>query len=103
MREKFRLLHTDAHTRARLGELRTAHGVFRTPVFMPVGTRAAVKAVSPHELKEIGAEIILANTYHLFLRPGEKIIRDAGGIPKEWKNSSIFRIPISMALSSSVS
>jgi len=67
-------------TGARLGRVATPHGEFTTPVFMPVGTRAAVKGLTPEDLKEIGVEIILANTYHLFLRPGHEIIRDLGGL-----------------------
>lgn len=67
-------------TGARLGSLSTAHGVFATPVFMPVGTQATVKTLAPDELYEIGATIILANTYHLYLRPGPDIVRKAGGL-----------------------
>lgn len=65
---------------ARLGRLQTAHGTIPTPIFMPVGTRASVKAVSPAELHELDASVILGNTYHLFLRPGMEIIRAAGGL-----------------------
>jgi queuine tRNA-ribosyltransferase len=65
---------------ARRGELRTPHGVIQTPVFMPVGTRGAVKAVTHRQLDELGAEIILGNTYHLFLRPGADLIARAGGL-----------------------
>jgi len=65
---------------ARCGEVRTLHGTFHTPIFMPVGTQATVKAVTPENLAELGAEIILANTYHLFLRPGHELIRELGGL-----------------------
>jgi queuine tRNA-ribosyltransferase len=65
---------------ARSGEVRTLHGTIRTPVFMPVGTQATVKGVTPENLQEIGAQIILANTYHLFLRPGHELIRGFGGL-----------------------
>lgn len=65
---------------ARLGRLHTPHGTIDTPVFMPVGTQASVKGVSPDELHEVGAGIILSNTYHLHLRPGEEIVREAGGL-----------------------
>jgi len=65
---------------ARRGEVATSHGVFQTPVFMPVGTQATVKAVTPENLKEIGAQIILGNTYHLFIRPGHELIRSFGGL-----------------------
>ena len=68
------------HSRARAGRLRTAHGEVLTPAFMPVGTQATVKAMRPGELHEIGVQIALANTYHLHLRPGEEIVRRAGGL-----------------------
>ncbi|MBU6080644.1 MULTISPECIES: tRNA guanosine(34) transglycosylase Tgt [Allobacillus] len=67
-------------TGARLGTVHTPHGSFDTPVFMPVGTLATVKTMSPEELNEIGANIILSNTYHLWLRPGEDIVKEAGGL-----------------------
>ncbi len=76
----FRLLHTDTNTAARCAELYTDHGTIPTPVFMPVGTRASVKSVEPHELKEQQAHIILANTYHLYLKPGNAIMEKAGGV-----------------------
>jgi queuine tRNA-ribosyltransferase len=65
---------------ARLGRLHTPHGVIDTPAFMPVGTQATVKTMSPEELKQMDAQIILSNTYHLFLRPGHELIREAGGL-----------------------
>jgi len=65
---------------ARRGEVSTPHGTFQTPVFMPVGTQATVKGVTPENLQELGAEIILGNTYHLFIRPGEKLIKELGGL-----------------------
>ncbi|MBQ9500881.1 MAG: tRNA guanosine(34) transglycosylase Tgt [Lentisphaeria bacterium] len=76
----FELLKLDPSCRARRGVLHTRRGDIQTPVFMPVGTRGSVKAVSPRELDELGAQIILGNTYHLFLRPGLEIIRAAGGL-----------------------
>src|SRR5881275_2904571 len=76
----FELLKTDHESKARRGRLTTAHGVIETPVFMPVGTQASVKAVSPHELRELKAQIILGNTYHLFVRPGMEVIRHFGGL-----------------------
>ncbi len=76
----FELIKEDASSNARLGRVTTPHGEFSTPVFMPVGTRASVKGLTPEELKEIGAEIILANTYHLYLRPGHDVIRELGGL-----------------------
>lgn len=74
------IIKEDPRTRARLGKLHTPHGIIDTPVFMPVGTQATVKTMSPDELKEIGARIILSNTYHLFLRPGHELIKKAGGL-----------------------
>ncbi len=78
----FRILKKDQHTLARLGILKTDHGLIRTPIFMPVGTQATVKALSPKELHEIGAQIILSNTYHLYLRPGSELVRRAGGVQR---------------------
>ncbi|MDR2514889.1 MAG: tRNA guanosine(34) transglycosylase Tgt [Christensenellaceae bacterium] len=77
---QFILKKKDERSEARRGELRLPHGVVQTPAFMPVGTQATVKAMSPNELEELGAEIILSNTYHLFLRPGHEIVREAGGL-----------------------
>ncbi|MDE7290477.1 MAG: tRNA guanosine(34) transglycosylase Tgt [Treponemataceae bacterium] len=74
----FQILHKDG--RARTGLLSLPHGTVRTPVFMPVGTNGAVKAISKDDLEEIGFEIILANTYHLYLRPGSALVREAGGL-----------------------
>lgn len=75
------LIHEDDKTAARVGTLHTARGVVNTPIFMPVGTRGTVKACTPQVLSEqIHAEILLANTYHLYLRPGHEIVRDAGGL-----------------------
>jgi queuine tRNA-ribosyltransferase len=83
----FALLKSDAQTRARLGRLTTQHGVIDTPVFMPVGTQGSVKALDPRELLEMGTQIILGNTYHLYIRPGLDIIEQAGGLHKfiTWK------------------
>jgi queuine tRNA-ribosyltransferase len=75
---EFRVTHTDGL--ARRGEFVTPHGVVQTPAFMPVGTRGAVKAVTQRDLKDVGAEIILGNTYHLYLRPGDSLIARAGGL-----------------------
>src|SRR5690242_14209669 len=74
----FELLKTDSNSKARLGRLKTAHGVIETPVFMPVGTQGSVKALDPRELLEMGTQIILGNTYHLNIRPGLEIIKSAG-------------------------
>jgi queuine tRNA-ribosyltransferase len=76
----FELIKTDNSSRARLGRLTTAHGVIDTPVFMSVGTQGSVKAIDPRELREMGTQIILGNTYHLNIRPGMEIIRAAGGL-----------------------
>lgn len=77
---KYELLHTDKKTGARRGRITTPHGTIETPVFMPVGTQATVKAMKPEAVADTGAQIILANTYHLFLRPGSDIVREAGGL-----------------------
>ena len=79
---EFELLHVCRQTGARRGRLHTPHGVIETPVYMPVGTQASVKTLSPEEVKDIGADIILANTYHLHLRPGEDLVKEAGGLHK---------------------
>lgn len=76
----FELIHKEKDTAARLGRIKTSHGEIDTPIFMPVGTQATVKTMTPEELKEIDAQIILANTYHLYLRPGSKLIAEAGGL-----------------------
>ena len=79
---RYELLHTCKQTGARLGIVHTPHGSFETPAFMPVGTQATVKTMSPEELKEMNAGIILSNTYHLWLRPGNDIVKEAGGLHK---------------------
>ena len=76
----FSLLHTDATSHARLGRIRTPHGEIATPAFAPVGTQATVKALDPRDLHELGAELILSNTYHLYLRPGAEVVEDLGGL-----------------------
>src|SRR3954454_7616980 len=73
----FTLQHTDGAARA--GRIDTPHGVVETPVFMPVGTQATVKGLTPEMVEDAGAQIILGNTYHLPLRPGDELIRDLGG------------------------
>ena len=78
----FELLKSDPHSRGRLGRLTTPRGVIDTPVFMPVGTQGSVKALDPRELREMGTQIILGNTYHLHIRPGMDIINAAGGLHK---------------------
>ena len=76
----FTLLSRSSECHARTGRLATLHGVIETPVFMPVGTQATVKAMTPDDLKNIGAQIILGNTYHLYIRPGHELIRELGGL-----------------------
>jgi queuine tRNA-ribosyltransferase len=76
----FELAHTDVTTRARLGAFTTPHGIIDTPAFMPVGTQGTVKGVDPGRLRETGAQMILANTYHLMLRPGEQTVAALGGL-----------------------
>lgn len=78
----FKVLQQAKKSSARLGQVETAHGIIKTPVFMPVGTAGAVKTLTPDELEEIGVEILLGNTYHLYLRPGEKLIKKLGGLHK---------------------
>jgi len=78
----YELIKEDKKTKARRGRVTTPHGVIETPVFMPVGTQATVKAMRPEQVKEMGAEIILSNTYHLYLRPGHEVIKEAGGLHK---------------------
>jgi len=83
----YKTLHTCSQSGARVGEYTTPHGTIQTPVFMPVGTLATVKSLAPYELDESGAEIILSNTYHLYLRPGHDIVQKAGGLHEfmNWK------------------
>lgn len=77
---RFELLHVCAQSGARRGRLHTPHGIIETPCYMPVGTQATVKAILPRDLKEIGTMILLANTYHLFERPGHDLVKEAGGL-----------------------
>lgn len=79
---KYHLEKKEKHTGARLGKIETPNGTFETPMFMPVGTQATVKAMTPEDLKSIGAGVILSNTYHLWLRPGSDLIQEAGGLHK---------------------
>jgi queuine tRNA-ribosyltransferase len=76
----FKIIHKCLSTHARMGEIETRHGSFQTPVFMPVGTQGTVKAVSPEDLVDVGIRVLLANTYHLYLRPGHEIIEKLGGL-----------------------
>ena len=76
----YELLHIDKNSGARRGVIHTPHGDIQTPIFMPVGTQATVKALTPEELKDLNAQIILSNTYHLFLRPGHELVKEAGGL-----------------------
>ncbi len=78
--QHFSVVHKDAFCGARLGSLKTSHGVIETPIFMPVGTNATVKAMKPEELVAVRAQIILANTYHLYLRPGHRLVEKLGGL-----------------------
>ena len=80
MQKSFELLATDRHSKARRGRLPSAHGEIDTPAFMPVGTQGSVKGVSPRELRELHAQIVLGNTYHLFVRPGLDVIKHFGGL-----------------------
>src|SRR6195256_1978755 len=80
MQKSFERLATDRHSNARRGRLTTSHGEIDTPAFMPVGTQGSVKGVSPRELDELNAQIVLGNTYHLFVRPGLDVIKHFGGL-----------------------
>jgi queuine tRNA-ribosyltransferase len=80
MSTHFTVLKNDPNSSARIGRLVTAHGVVETPCFMPVGTQGTVKAMLPRDLKDLGCQILLGNTYHLYLRPGHELIRDLGGL-----------------------
>src|SRR4029453_15491086 len=80
MEKTFELLAEDSRSKARRGRLTPAHGMIETPSFMPVGTQGSVKAASPRELRELTAQIILGNTYHLFVRPGLNVIKHFGGL-----------------------
>lgn len=82
MKIKYNLIKEDKNSKARLGNIETNYGVVETPMFMPVGTRAAVKGLTTDQVKDCGSGIILANTYHLWLRPGEDIVQEAGGLHK---------------------
>ena len=86
---KFTLQNSDSNTPARTGILKTDHGTIQTPVFMPIGTMGAVKTMAPHELEGVGSQIILGNTYHLYLRPGTDVIHQAGGLHQfnSWSKS----------------
>ncbi len=77
---RYELIKTCKQSGARLGRLHTPHGVIETPCYMPVGTQATVKAMTPRDLKDAGANIILANTYHLYMRPGHRLVQEAGGL-----------------------
>ncbi|HDM78656.1 MAG TPA: tRNA-guanine transglycosylase, partial [Deltaproteobacteria bacterium] len=76
----FRIECRDRGSSARIGKLVTAHGEITTPAFMPVGTLGSVKSLTPEEVVELGGEIILANAYHLYLRPGDELVKDFGGL-----------------------
>src|ERR1700730_17488302 len=80
MQKTFGLLAQDRESKARRGRLVTVRGAIETPAFMPIGTQGSVKAVSPRELRELNAQIILGNTYHLFVRPGLEVIKHFGGL-----------------------
>ncbi len=81
----FKIIKKSKKSYARLGELKTVHGVLHTPFFMPIATRGAIKSLTTDEMGDLGAEIILSNTYHLFLRPGNEIMKKAGGLHKFMK------------------
>src|SRR6266446_9378034 len=78
----FKIIHKDKKSKARVGKLQTSHGVVDTPAFVPVGTQATVKSLTPTDLKEIGVQILFGNTYHLHLRPGEDVVESFEGLGK---------------------
>src|SRR5690554_5015618 len=80
MNFEFELLATDPGSGARAEMLHTPHGKIETPVFAPVGTQGTVKALQPRDLRDLGATLVLSNTYHLYLRPGDERVRDLGGL-----------------------
>lgn len=82
MNFEFELIKECPRSKARVGKFHTPHGTFDTPIFMPIGTQATVKAITPRDLEEMEAQIILANTYHLYLRPGHELVKEAGGLHK---------------------
>src|SRR5688572_19151944 len=88
---KFKIEKRAAPGSARAGVLTTPHGVIHTPAFAPVGTKGSVKGILPEQLRSLGAEVVLANTYHLYLQPGEKVVRNAGGLAKfmGWEGPTI--------------
>jgi len=88
---QFKIIKEHTNGRARVGEIHTPHGIIQTPVFIPVGTKATVKSLTPEQIKSIGAQAVLANTYHLYLEPGDDIIKKAGGIQKfmNWHGPTI--------------
>ncbi|MBQ3864525.1 MAG: tRNA-guanine transglycosylase, partial [Clostridia bacterium] len=77
---RFEVLKEDPRSGARVGRLHLTHGYVDTPIYMPVGTQATVKAMTVPDLKTIGTQILLSNTYHLYLRPGQELVREAGGL-----------------------
>ena len=87
----YELIKKDSRTKARRGRVNTPHGPIETPVFMPVGTAGTVKAMKPEEVRDMGAQIILGNTYHLYLRPGHEVVKAAGGLHKfmNWERASL--------------
>jgi tRNA-guanine transglycosylase len=92
MKPIFEIIKKDKKTKARAGIIKTPHGEIETPIFVPVGTQATVKAVDPKQLQEMGAQVVLANTYHLHLRPGEDIVKKAGGLARfmSWEDGPHF-------------
>lgn len=79
---RFRVTHKDKKTNARVGEIYTPHGVIKTPAFVPVGTQATVKSLTPEELDTLGVQLFFVNTYHIYLRPGIEVIKKFGGLHK---------------------
>ena len=95
---RFELRHTDAYCAARRGTFHTPHGPVELPAFMPVGTQAAIKALTTDQVRSTGAQMILGNTYHLALRPGEEVIRELGGL-HPFMSRTAARYPVLVASS----
>ncbi len=87
----FKIEYEDTHSNARVGEISTPHGIIKTPAFVTVGTKGTIKALSPEQVKELGAQVVLANTYHLYLQPGEELIKNSGGLEKfmKWEGPTV--------------
>src|ERR1035437_1374433 len=87
----FKILAKDKNSKGRVGEIVTAHGIIKTPCFVPVGTKASVRSLGPEDLKSLNTQLLFGNTYHLHLQPGEDIVKDFGGLGEfmNWNGPTI--------------